>query len=489
VKQLYFLRIYLYVFHKNKFVIKYVTKNSKTGQTTTALRSISEEEYNNAKKSYNKSASVVEADYNRRVAAEEARYNISYNAWMESEATKKLAYDALVNEETTKLSYKQLTDTDYVFNTAYNYLKLNGKILLAPKLRSFIELLSNISIESPWYFTNVSGISNALTKKYLDNRKPEFSERKHLTITCLPDAFDNRIGTLLDLYRSVSFDWINKQELIPANLRKFDMAIYIFEAPDQTWHKEDIKDIKKLGEQWINAFDSSIASALRLNQLKDDATKQHASFDLLSEGFHPSFKLIEFHDCEFNYNNSATAWSKMDNQLGTAPIYTIDISYGDCYEISYNDLMHTVIGDVDTIGTTTYYETQYDYVKKRIDPEEKSWFKKLGTGLLQRANNKALGMVKNMAYGNLYGFSLTDTLREIKNGIDNPMAAFDTIKKYVTDGKEIFNESVKQTKSISNVFKDNVHNSIGLNTFKAEYNSNNKNLGSIFKSTSIANNL
>ena len=115
----------------------------------------------------------------------------------------------------------------YEHNSPWSFLKLNDENERAEKLEHFITLLSDISSNSPWYFTSVGGLSEALERKVVDDGKLEIANKK-LTITCLPDAFDNRIGTLLDLYRDVTWSWVHKREVIPSNLRKFDMAIYIF---------------------------------------------------------------------------------------------------------------------------------------------------------------------------------------------------------------------------------------------------------------------
>lgn len=214
----------------------------------------------------------------------------------------------------------------YEFNSAWAFLKLNDENERAEKLEQFVTLLSDISSKSPWYFTSISGIQDALERKYTEEGKLEMSERKKLTISCLPDAFDNRIGTLLELYRDVTWSWVHKKEIIPANLRKFDMAIYIFEAPEHNWNK-----------------DSVIGSSE-------------------PEQFKIGYKMIEFHDCEFNYNSVKSAWSTIDNQTGMTPTYQIDISYDDCYEISYNDIMMRTIGDVILTDLVNASENKSDYI-------------------------------------------------------------------------------------------------------------------------------
>lgn len=211
----------------------------------------------------------------------------------------------------------------YNHNSAWAYLKLNDEQERAEKLEQFILLLSNISSKSPWYFSSVGGVSEALERKVTEDGKLDMTERRKLTITCMPDAFDNRIGTLLDLYRDITWSWTNKKEIIPANLRKFDMAIYIFEAPERVWHNgTTVGRVSSPGEKMFNV----------------------------------GYKMIEFHDCEFNYNSVKSGWEELNNQTGSTPTYKIEIFYNDCYEVEYNDLMARTIGDViltDLIDTTS----------------------------------------------------------------------------------------------------------------------------------------
>ena len=201
-------------------------------------------------------------------------------------------------------------DSDYYnYNSAWAFLKMNNEEERAEKLEHFITLLSNINTYSPWYFQTVGGITEALERKVTEDGKLDLNEPKKISIGCLGDAFDNRITTLLELYRDITWSWPMKREIVPSNLRKFDMAIYIFETPTNYMHNET--DV--LGSE---------------------------------NGYKMSYKMIEFHDCEFNYNSLKSGWGELSNAEGFNPKYTIDISYNDCYEISYNDIMMRKIGDV-----------------------------------------------------------------------------------------------------------------------------------------------
>ena len=223
-------------------------------------------------------------------------------------------------------AFNGTNNTDYYnYTSAWAYLKANAEDERANKLEQFVTLLSNISTFSPWYFTSIGGLDAALTRSpaELGADKFEIETNRKLTITCLPDAADNRLSTLLELYREITWNWHQKKEVIPANLRKFDMAVYIFESPIFNWHTDN---------DALDADKSSMRS---------------------------SYKMIEFHDCEINYNSIKSGWSELSNQTGATPTYTIEIGYSDCYDISYNELLVKYLGDI--IESDTYQAIVIDH--------------------------------------------------------------------------------------------------------------------------------
>ena len=201
------------------------------------------------------------------------------------------------------------------YDSAWAYLKNNDENERAEKLEQFVTLLSNINSESPWYFTEVNGLSEAMNRQVSPEFKVE-DERRKISIKCLPDAFDNRIETLLSLYRDITWSWHNKREIIPANLRKFDMAIYIWESP---------------------------IYAMNTNSVLDEKSDKYSS----------SYRLIEFHNCEIDYNSFKSGYDTLTTKEGVSPEFTIDIFFDDYYEHSYNSLMMRTIGDVIQTDTAT----------------------------------------------------------------------------------------------------------------------------------------
>lgn len=222
------------------------------------------------------------------------------------------------SDNTDSVRYKNVTTV--LKNTAYNYLLLNAEYERAYMLKSFITLLSEINSSSPWYFQEITGLDTALERKMFSEGELKIEDKpRQISIKCLHDAYDNRIGTLLDLYRAACFSYTEKKEVVPANLRKFNMGVLVFNAP-----------IRGKGGK----------SGIKQNRIliPDENTD--------SNYYIPSAKLIELRNCEIDYNSSKSAWGTLNTSTDPfSPEYTITINFDDCYESRYNEIMGSVVTD------------------------------------------------------------------------------------------------------------------------------------------------
>lgn len=337
-------------------------------------------------------------------------------------------------------TYKLNENTYWQSTSAWAYLKMNDENERAEKLEQFISLLSNINSESPWYFSAISGLDSALERKSVTDGKLDLSEVKKLQIKCLPDAVDDRIGTLLSLYRDIAWSWSMKKEILPVNLRKFDMAVYVMELPMWFIHK---------GQDIVDG----------------------------NSEFKPSYKMFEFHNCEFDYNSIKSGYSEISNQTGIQPTYTIDIMYDDCYEVAYNSILMRTIGDV--IATDTAYvcmvggdtmscvdstaqtdsEKQLTELKNRMtrtfipandeedEPVKKNPIKNAVSQLVGAVKGDLKRLLNSAILGNIYTASLTQLSSEFKSlAAGNVIAAAQTAKQYVKTAQE--RAAMKNKKSV-----------------------------------------
>lgn len=206
-------------------------------------------------------------------------------------------------------------------NTALNYLLLNNEFERSDYLETFISLLSNINTFSPWYFQKITGLDNIVNKPSFNSGAFKIpDERPSITIECLPDAYDNRIGTMLDAYCAACYSERLHKEIIPSNLRKFDMAIYLFNTPIT-------------------------------NMMKGDTLFSHGaeSRDVdarLGSTFRASSKLIELHNCEIDLTSRGSAYSELDNAESKQMSYQIKINFDVAREQRYSEQLMKYIGDL-----------------------------------------------------------------------------------------------------------------------------------------------
>lgn len=310
--------------------------------------------------------------------------------WMRNNILGALASTALLSP---------LEPTDYyAYNSAWAYLKMNNEDERAEMLKEFVNLLSNISSDCPWYFAELGGLDQAIERKQVTDRDFKIEDsNKRLTIKCLPDAYDDRISTLLDLYRSIVWSWQWKREVLPANLRKFDMSIMIFDAPTRPYSTDSLSLPAVLGHD-------------------DDPFSQ---VNLLLR-YQASYKLYEFHNCEIDYNSSKSGISTINNGQGIQPEYTMEISYDDCYESRYNEFLMLNMGDVikwDNDPSTPFIE-QSDikkYAERLINQQRRAIRSNAITQLVGSAVDFVEDEVKSLYLGNIYGFSLAELGRNVKD--------------------------------------------------------------------------
>jgi len=133
--------------------------------------------------------------------------------------------------------------SDVTYYSAYNYLLEREANFpggdtqrRAQALRQFQKLLQEINTNSPWFFQSIEGL-NTLDKisksgfqdqEDVDTFDPQRTRDKTLTINCL-ESLNLRISALADLYNQATFDADNMRYLVPRNLRKFTMWIFVTE--------------------------------------------------------------------------------------------------------------------------------------------------------------------------------------------------------------------------------------------------------------------
>ena len=206
-------------------------------------------------------------------------------------------------------------------NTAIQYLtrnwyKLNDNMGARRKsLVKFVRSLSYISSYAPWFFKSVKDVNNALNMN-LDNLTAE----KSIEIECSEEATDLRLLTLMDFYKYAAYDAINQKEILPENLRKFDLDIVVFQSPIR-YLQTSTRDLKGRKTVYKNLNSANMTDRM-------------------------SFKLFSFQGCEIDYSTLNTMLPQtFSNQAPFQSSPTFKIKYDRVYQHNQNEFAKVLFGD------------------------------------------------------------------------------------------------------------------------------------------------
>ena len=250
-----------------------------------------------------------------------------------------------------------LTDTylNSATNSAAKYLYSNRFLHTHEKMKDrinalykFTSILSYINSNAPWYFKGIGGLDKVLTPVM-----NEFNKEKTIEIEIQPDAIDMRLATLMSLYNYACYDNILGKEIIPENLRKFNMTIILFQSPIrylQTSYSTNQKteflgiDTSKLG---ISSLFGN--GKVYYKSMNPNTTEGKMFANVMS------MKVLSLYGCEFDSESmSGVIPGEINNetpfQLGKNKI---KISYTYALEHTMNEFFGMMF------GTDGFYFNQY----------------------------------------------------------------------------------------------------------------------------------
>lgn len=268
-------------------------------------------------------------------------------------------------------------------NTALGYLISMGQDDRAHELSTFINILSNISNETPWMIKGVEGLNEVLLNYIHPNTGfvvPE--ETRSIKLKLHNEPYDMRFTTMINAYRDAVVDKYRKLIVLPENLRKFDMGIYIFPSPYHHFN--------------------------RTQRVAVGGVQPSSNY------YNTGSIYIELHDCEFNVLNGYDTLDSLSNEDGKQLEYTLEILVGQAFITSYNEFLDVCMGDIfrdaeeNSLNNDSTANTLYNFNNGILS-------KMLGQ-ITERGEDKVTSFVKKIALGNLYGLSPKNIWDNITSG-------------------------------------------------------------------------
>ena len=228
------------------------------------------------------------------------------------------------------------TDSRYM-NTAYGYLKRIGEDVRAEYLARFVNLLKGINSKTPWFWQSIEGLGDAWKHGYHEEAfKSLLPKDRKIKINCLDESIDLRITALIDLYRKACFDWPNRREIVPRNLRFFNVAIYCYESRiiNRTGSSQPLSIAQlKRNETYppeINKHQQANTRALLGVDPLESSTSADYAIDSLN--VNTNRVMFSFDFCEFLPDESGTFFDGVTNKEMKLNAQSLAFSYRNVYE-------------------------------------------------------------------------------------------------------------------------------------------------------------
>lgn len=253
-------------------------------------------------------------------------------------------------------AYQAASQGSPPFHSAQSYLRereANGfpeggarrADMIAQFSLSFKDMLENY----PWFIQSIDGVDELIKVKkggYVgdnnENFNPARTSGKTLTFNCL-ESLNQRMTALGELYKQGTFDADYMREVVPRNLRKFKMFIFVTEI--RNFFKTSRLIANSATLTTINNFSNLVSSSLSGGNDSSGADSFDSSSsigggfgpnvgriarelgvtDVLStfedQAYQSNIKpilVIECNGCELDFDESTSVPSKIDNGSGTA---------------------------------------------------------------------------------------------------------------------------------------------------------------------------
>jgi hypothetical protein len=309
----------------------------------------------------------------------------------------------------------------------YNYLKL------------FQELLLDTNYWMPWYWQQIDGIDKIWD--YGGLKDPyKGGDDSRLKVTTL-ESIDLRITALMDLYRKACYDYTYRRFILPDNLRKFQVSIFIQEI------RNIQVDFGALGNaiNTVNQLSGAYPQLSPLN-IPVETPKQRAARETaqVSNEFGANM-MFTLKYCEFDADKSFGSFASVNNSAPEPASQVIEFTYDSIDESYLNPTVvntppgystagmnYSFLGDLPAPPTSAGEGMLQKLEKLASDPDYredimKSAAKNAGAALgaaaanavdtlATNAANRVQGELNRLLLGNVYGFSPSQVLTSLQQG-------------------------------------------------------------------------
>jgi len=366
-----------------------------------------------------------------------------------------LGFVLLFNDYDIERSPLLVRDEGKQVGSALNYLKSIDDGARFEYLKLFQDLLFDTNYWMPWYWQGIEGLDKIWDYKALADPYKGGTDAV-IKITTL-ESIDLRITALMDLYRRACFDYEFRREIIPSNLRKFQVTIFV----------QEIRNIQvDFGAMdgalsVINNLSSTInpkSNPLTLpGNMETTAQKTGRETARIANEYGANM-MFTLKYCEFDSDKSSGNWGTLSMAGGEPATQQITFSYDSIDESYLNPTIQNLPSGFNAAGMNYSFLDKLpepvtgngkSFLQKMIDLKDNpdgikdamnSAAKNAGAAMQQAAIDQANmlvgkglnavnGRFSRLLLGNVFGFSPSEfladpagqTVKALQNGVVNAL--------------------------------------------------------------------
>jgi hypothetical protein len=330
-------------------------------------------------------------------------------------------------------------DNGEQIGSALNYLKSIGDSQRFEYLKAFQKLLFDTNYWMPWFWQTIGGVDTIWDYKNLKDPY-KGGDSSILTIDTL-ESVDMRVTAMMDLYRRSCFDYNNRREILPDNLRMFEVTIFIQEIRNIQVDYGTIGNALNTVNSLANSTGLPGLSPLPFETPSQKAARETAS---ITNEFGANL-MFTLKYCEFDTDKSSGVYSTFSNAVPTEMAQQLVIHYQNVDESYLNP---TIINAPPGYDPSGHYFPEYAKLPDpsstgannigslinglKNDPDfvanmASSLGKNLADaaigsaanaidGLAAAGLNSIQGKLSRLLLGNVYGFSPSNILTSLQQG-------------------------------------------------------------------------
>lgn len=307
---------------------------------------------------------------------------------------------------------------------------------------SFVEFkkaLLTINNEMPWYWQSIKGLERLFQ---IDPNNAFFGgEDSKIEIETL-ESLNLPIAGLMHLYRTAVFDSRRWGYILPTNLRKFTMYVYVTEVRNiQINTSTKVNGIpSKINKDAISGFPDNFKP-------KIDVENQNAG--IMGEDARPYF-MVGIKYCEFDIMTGTAIFSELSKNPEAAAVNNITINYQNFEKIEAR-VLNGIIKEL-------------EHTKNYLSPAPASEFFEASTKTpMEFAKDKLRGRLSEAkekgkeALNRLAEDKKRELIQELRTQTINRIPSFENVFSNIVRNIDNATDVTQQRRNISNNIQANVH--------------------------------